>query len=290
MREQISPEAAPSNGLAIVRNGHRTLLKWHRARKYAADTAFTGRRILEGLVLGASVEVDLVRHGGGGFAVLHDETLDRETNGTGPLATAQPGELAKLYLRDNAGRVGDEPLMLLETLCTLLADIEPHPEARLQLDMKTPAHAFSADDIAAFARAVTPVAPTMILSAGDTEAVARLAEAVPAMRIGFDPCHSGAIERLQASRDFARFIADALAASHGAETIYLAHELILLADKAGFDMISAFHGAGRTVDAYTLKTADAATAPVLARLLALKADQITTDDPVGMQALAQTLS
>ena len=79
-----------ADGIAIVRDGHRTLLKWHRARKQAGDLPFTGERILEGLRLGASVEVDLVKHADGGFAVLHDFSLDRATTGTGLKNTAGP--------------------------------------------------------------------------------------------------------------------------------------------------------------------------------------------------------
>ena len=62
-----------------LRDGHRTFFKWHRGRRTITDPVFTGQRIIEGMRLGASVEVDLVRHASNGFAVLHDETLDRET-------------------------------------------------------------------------------------------------------------------------------------------------------------------------------------------------------------------
>ena len=53
-----------SDPVSVTRNGHRTYFKWHRGRRRAADPVFTGRRILEGMALGASVEVDLVIHGG----------------------------------------------------------------------------------------------------------------------------------------------------------------------------------------------------------------------------------
>ena len=41
--------------ISIDRNGHRTWLKWHRAKRRASDPVFTGKRILEGMALGASV-------------------------------------------------------------------------------------------------------------------------------------------------------------------------------------------------------------------------------------------
>ena len=67
--------------LFVDRDGHRTWFKWHRARRRAGDPVFTRTRILEGLRLGASIEVDLVIHGGHGFAIVHDFLLDNETTG-----------------------------------------------------------------------------------------------------------------------------------------------------------------------------------------------------------------
>ena len=49
-------------------------------------------------------------------------------------------------------------------------------------------------------------------------------------------------------------------------------------------MIAGFQAAGRRVDAYTLQRADAEGVAVARRLLALRVDQITTDDPEGLAA------
>ena len=64
-----------------------------------------------------------------------------------------------------------------------------------------------------------------------------------------------------------------------AELIYLDHALVLAAADDGFDLIAAFHAAGRRVDAYTIRRADAAGLAAARRLLDLRVDQITTDDP-----------
>ena len=77
--------------LFVDRDGHRTWFKWHRARRRAGDPVFTRTRILEGLRLGASIEVDLVIHGGHGFAIVHDFLLDNETTGHGPVREAPSG-------------------------------------------------------------------------------------------------------------------------------------------------------------------------------------------------------
>ena len=59
---------------------------------------------------------------------------------------------------------------------------------------------------------------------------------------------------------------------------------MLFAADDGFDLIAAFHAAGRRVDAYTIKRADAAGLAAARRLLALRVDQITTDDAEGLAA------
>lgn len=276
------------DGIAIVRGGHTTWLKWHRARKTAGDLPFTTARILEGLRLGASVEVDLVRHGGGGFAVLHDFVLDRDTTGTGRVADAPPTALRTLFQRDGNGRPTTHRPMLFEDLCALLAAGEGiSPQAVLQLDLKEDAAVLTADVVESFAASATPVARHFILSGGHPDAIRRLADAVPNLPLGFDPCHEGAIDRLVQTRDFAGFVAGAVAEFPRAEMIYLEYRLVLFAADHGVDLIDAFHVAGKRVDAYTLTTTDAAAVAIARRLLDLRADQITTDDSVGLeQALA----
>ncbi len=272
-------------GVSIEANGHRTLLKWHRGHRFAGDVSFTRERIAQGMACGASVEIDLVRFADAGFAVLHDETLDRPTTGQGPVLAATAYYLRSLRLRDHQGAETGHPIMLIDDLGPLLEESAQAAGAVLQLDLKERSADIRDADIAAFAEAITPVAKLVILSGGDAVAVERLSQAVPDMPIGYDPCHEGAMERLMESRDFEGFVATALAASPRAEMIYLHHKLVLFADSMGFDLINAFHAEGRRIDAYTINKAIPGVVPDVLRLLALKADQITTDDPVGLQQL-----
>ena len=268
--------------IALTQCGHRTFLKWHRARRRPSDPVFTGRRILEGMALGASVEVDLVVHADGGFAVLHNLELATETTGRGRVRDTSAATLRGLRLRGNDGRPVADRVMLLEDLAALLARGGAHPEALLQLDYKEDAAALTPRAIATFAETLAPVAPRFILSSGDAASVAALTGGAPGVRIGYDPCHTGAIGRLTASRDYPAFVAAALAASPGAELVYLDHALVLFAADDGFDLTAAFHAAGRRIDAYTIKRADAAGLAAARRLLALRVDQITTDDAEGL--------
>lgn len=271
--------------ILIERQGHRTWLKWHRGRRRASDAVFTGARIIEGMRLGASVEVDLVIHADRGFAVLHNLSVDDETTGSGRVADLSADALRGLHLRDNDGTPIVDKVMLLEDLCALLARGEVHPDALLQLDFKEDMAALDERAIANFRASVTPVGRHMILSSGDAASVRALSEGTAGLRIGYDPCHAGALDRLAVSRDFAGFVRDAVAASPRAEMIYLAFPLVLEASRQGFDIVAAFHEHGRRIDAYTIIRADAEAKAQVEELLALRVDQITTDDPEGLLAL-----
>src|SRR5688572_27227161 len=125
---------AASTGLVIEAGDHVTRLKWHRLQRSRSDLPFTPRRLLEGLVAGASMEVDLRRHADHSFVCLHDATLDRETSGTGPIAKASLEQLRRLTLRDGGTSTG-EGLILLEDLAEMARGVAT-PDALIQLDLK----------------------------------------------------------------------------------------------------------------------------------------------------------
>ena len=278
--------------LFLDRGGHRTWLKWHRARRRAGDPVFSRTRILEGLRLGASVEVDLVIHGGHGFALLHDFLLDNETTGHGRARQTPPEALRELHRRSDDGTPLPDTVMLLEDLCALLAESPPAPGALLQLDVKEDLAALDAVTVTNFAQAVEPVSETMIVSGGDAAAIAALAGATPGLAIGHDPCQDDKVARLRATGDFAGFIGrragrstrrlDDLprARDHRRRRRHRLrpHRRLSCRGKAG----------GRLDHPAASTTAAVARCE---RLIALGVDQITTDDPEGLAAaLSRTTS
>lgn len=271
-------------GISLRSNGYTTMLKWHRGRRLVTDAVFTSTRILEGMRLGASIEVDIQRHGSNGFVILHDQTLDRETSGSGPVGTQKVHQLRQLRMRDNEGVVTAEPVLLLDDLAELLAGGSVDANAVLQLDLKNDRASLSPDDIAAFPSAVEPFLANVLLSGDDADAVDSLHRATPGLRTGYDPCREDTIVELQRTGDYAAFVQAALATAPDAEMIYLYHPVVLAADAAGFDMIGAIQSAGKRVDVWTITEVNDTTLAMARRLLALKVDQITTDDPVGLEA------
>lgn len=281
----VTPLSPSEPGLGLVRDGHTTLLKWHRGKRRITDVPFTAARIEEGLRLGASVEVDLRVHAGGGFAVLHDDTLDRETTGAGPIANATPEALRALHLRHPGGSPASHPVLVLEDLFAALAGIALPATALLQLDLKETLPALDHFDAVAFGRAAAPLARHLIVSGGDAAAVTRLAAACPGIQVGFDPCYDHTYAELERTGAFDRFITDALAVMPAATMIYLNWRIVRLAATRGFDLVAPCHAAGKAVDAWTLNVTEPDAAAMLRLLLDLKADQVTTDDPVEMQSV-----
>ncbi|MGV1958447.1 glycerophosphodiester phosphodiesterase [Agrobacterium sp. 22-214-1] len=268
--------------ILIDRDGHRTWLKWHRARRRADDPVFTGERIIEAMRLGASIEVDLVIHADHGCAVLHDRTLERETTGTGRVRDTSAATLRQLHLRDNDGQPIDAKVMLLEDLCALLAEGAVHPDALLQLDFKEDRQALTPQVVAGFSDSIAPLVGAMILSGGDFGAIATLATSVPDLKTGYDPCEDDTLAQLQKDGNFSGFIEQALATAPAAGMIYVDYRIILAAEDAGVDIIAPIHAAGRRVDAWTINSVTPQSIEQVERLLRLKVDQITTDDPEGL--------
>lgn len=272
------------DGIEIIADGHCTRLKWHRLQRRPEDIPFTPTRLRQGMALGASMEVDLRRRADGGFACLHDDTLDRETTGHGPVAAASVNDLRGLWMRGKDGTPAGERLLLLEDLAELAAS-GADPATLVQLDLKEMDAALDGRSVDAFRVALAPVAGRFILSGGDWAAMRRLGAAVPGLRLGFDPCDDDTLGTLAAAADAERFIAAALDRAPEAAMIYLSYPIVLRADALGVDLIAACHAAGRTVDAWTLNPDHPGAAAALARLVALRADQITTDAPGVLEAM-----
>jgi glycerophosphoryl diester phosphodiesterase len=273
-----------AKGISIDAGGHRVRLKWHRLQRQPDDLAFTPRRLREGLVLGASMEVDLRRHADHGFVCLHDETLERETTGHGPIAATTTETLRRLTLRHPDGTPSSEGLILLEDLAEI-ARLDGDRHALLQFDLKEDDSALDDGLIESFRRTVSCIANRCIVSGTDWRAVSRLAEAVPELRRGFDPCADDTLDHLRDDKDCRAFITDGLATAPEAETIYLDYQIVLAALEMGVDLVAPCHAAGKSADAWTLNPDHPRAAESLWHLIALRVDQITTDAPEALDEL-----
>ena len=273
-----------SGGLSIVGNGHVTRLKWHRLRRALADPEFGIEALADGLAKGASMELDLQVRADGGFAVLHDATLDRETLGVGPVRDRKRAELTEIRYRQS-GR----PLLLSEGMGQLVSGAHPH--ALLQLDMKNSFDEIGVVGVAHLTTLFSEQAEHLIVSGDSTELIVALSERMPDLQRGIDP--TDRLVALWPRNSLASAEAALRAEIRGParpQMIYLAWELILEAHAAGLDLIGLCHDEGAAVDAWTYTLAQPSIGfsakewDQFARLMSLKPDQITTDEAVATEA------
>ncbi|WP_117191771.1 glycerophosphodiester phosphodiesterase [Rhizobium terrae] len=271
------------SGLDIIHHGHRTRLKWHRLRRSFNDPLFSAEVMEEGFRLGASTELDLRVRGDGGFVVLHDEELEGETTGHGLIRNTQPQDIRNLRLLQ-----GGHPPILSEDLAAMLRTA--HPDALLQFDMKDSLSLIGPRGMAHLAEYFAGASSSIIVSGDDLDLIIAVKQQLPEVRRGIDPTdrlveiyrHQG----LKAVEDDLR--AD-LSGPTEPDTIYLAWELVLQAAVGGLDLIGLCHDAGRLVDAWTFNLAnpdrgfDADESRDFSALMALKPDQITTDESVATE-------
>ena len=77
--------SAPGNEVAIDAGGRRVMLKWHMLRRRPGEAPFWLANLRVGLAFAASMEIDIRLLGDGAWACLHDDVLDMETDGKGPV-------------------------------------------------------------------------------------------------------------------------------------------------------------------------------------------------------------
>lgn len=271
-------------GLQIVASGQVTRLKWHRLRRSLADPEFGAAVMAEGFRLGASMELDLQVRGDGGFVLLHDDRLDRETTGTGPVAGQTGPQIAALRYR-----MQDCAPILSEDLAGMLG--AAHPRALLQFDMKNTWEEVGPRGLDHFEALFADRLDCIIVSGGSLPLIRALALRMPDLKRGYDPTDDlldlwPAAGLAGVERHLCAVLRDAVKP----DKIYLQWQMVVDAARGGLDMVALARAEGVQVDAWTHKMAAPAQGfseaewGEFAALMALRPDQITTDEPVATEA------
>ena len=268
----------------IEHSGRRIMLKWHMLRRSSDEAPFSMENLRDGLALGASMEIDIRLLGDGAWACLHDDVLDEETDGKGPVAGIDSAGLRSLRL---AGSDRSPPLFA-EIVDIIAA--APKSGALVQIDLKEPAATLFNAAVAAFLRLVERVAQTCLLSGTEWAAVERLGSAVPGLRLGFDPSDMAEGRSFPDRRSIEAFLNEVVAAAPDVEFSYLYHRFVSEALSVGINPIEFMQARGKKVDVWTLDPTTPSIGTILPRIVAAGADQITTNDPAGMSRLWRKLS
>jgi glycerophosphoryl diester phosphodiesterase len=214
------------------------------------------------IALGAEIlELDVHATADGRVAVIHDPTLERTTNGRGPVSACTAAELTRLRLRGPDGRLTDECPPLLDDVAALVA-----PTAvELLVEIKERSAHVSYEGLEA-----------RVLAALDAAGVRERANVM-----GFDP---GVVTRVHALAPRQRTTllvgrrelrpgaaaVEAVKSAHalGASDLGLEYRLV------DAPVVRAARAAGIAVGAWTVNDEKA-----MQRLIALGVDVLTTDRP-----------
>jgi glycerophosphoryl diester phosphodiesterase len=271
-------------GVALAVGNRRVMLKWHKLRRAADQPPFAVANLRAGLALDASLEVDVRRLADDSWVCLHDAVLEEETNGAGPVTAADADAVRSLRI---AGADFAPPLLAELALAIAAA---ASTAACLQFDLQEPRATLTVKAVANFAAAVGPVARACLLSGGDWAAVQQLGAHVPGLRLGYDPIDEMAHRQLDTAESISAFLEEVVAMAPSAATYYLDYRFVSAAVDRGVNAVRRLQVAGAMVDIWTLDPTTPEIETVLPAMIATGADQITTNDPVGLTTLWRRLS
>jgi glycerophosphoryl diester phosphodiesterase len=270
-------------GVALRHGGRAILLKWHMLRRTPADPAHSRANLRAGLARGAALEVDLQFSADGVGVCLHDDTLDAETSGRGPVHQQTARALVALRQRGEGGEILGEPPLRLEEVVEEVRRAAPSARGALQLDLKAPV--LDERSVAGFAELVGGAAESFTVAGEDWSLVERLASAAPGVRLGFEPLRLFQDDPPRDPAAFRELAARMLAAAPGAEIVYLHTGLALRALACGEDLIGRLVEAGKQVDCWTIDPHRTAVADTLRRIADAGCGQVTTNGPEALEAL-----
>jgi len=264
--------------------------KWHRLKRRRSDPPFLRANLEAGLAAGAPLEVDLRATADGHWVCLHDATLERETSGAGPVAAHARAELERLRQRGEDGRLLLDPPLFLDELAEAVRRHGARPLGLVQLDVKEPIERLGNRLLSAFARPLADIAPAFTVGGCDAALVETLARVAPGIAKGFDPLAMYAERDLPATAEAFRELGEAtFAAMPDAAIFYLEARLVLAAARHGVALPRVVKRAGALVDAWTLDADRADLAELLRTLARLGCDRITSNDPLELEALWESL-
>lgn len=283
--------------------GREVLLKYHKLLSGSGRHPANSMPALEEVLTGgaAVIEFDINRLADGHWALIHDATLQRETDAEGPVSRLTREAFERVVLRDS--RV---------TGCVMADAIERLRRVdrplKVQIDFKEK-RPLSAAEAADFLRAIEPLRenetirvvvgclgdwnlrafrrldPELPLGLdfafhldGRDDDVVRLPTRINAY--GYRDDHPLGFLRLQPVEAYLRDRVETLLhLVPGAAEVYLHHTFVTQALEDGFDAVGFVHDhlPGTLVDVWTLDVGSERTSEALQRALEAGADQITTN-------------
>ena len=255
------------------------------------------------------IEIDIKALADGDYLLVHDEVLDVETTGHGPVNACTTSAARQLFIR-HAGQATPYHVPLLNEVVDAFS--ASSAQTQLQLDFKD---YVPADDELLFRliNLIEPLGARVIVSSIADWQLRRLRRLAPALTLGFDiqlyldwtheaerdlhePPHVRGVHGYWDDQPHAAF--DMWPAAHylrdrceglaglvpDVHTFYVRHQLLAQSLRDGFNWAAALHQHGILLDAWTM---DATNPEAMQNLVAFSeagVDFITTNTPLVLQA------
>lgn len=271
-------------------NGPPPRLKWHMLRRRKSDPGHLRANLEAALLVGAACEVDLQFTADGHAFCLHDDTLDRETTGTGPAASLRRSDIERLRQRGGDGLALESAPLFLDEVADMVRRFGQPDGGLVQLDVKAPLDSLGAAGLARMSDAMGGVARHFVAGACDWRTPTRLAEAMAGVRRGFDPLDFYPRSMPQGAEAFRALGRRTMETAPDADIYYLEAKLVRAGLRAGVNLVEIARRDGAEVDVWTIDADRPALREELAELIRAGCTQVTSNDPDILQPLVEEIA
>jgi glycerophosphoryl diester phosphodiesterase len=237
------------------------------------------------------VELDIIPLLDGDFALLHDQSLEKCTDGSGTVSLTRAGQVQRLHYRLR-GRTYDNQVGLLSQALSMLGDY-PHLQ-ELQLDLK-PEVVPSDKILKGLLQLIAPVRRRIRVSSPADWALRRLRSLDPELSLGFDPFLYLDVKQIRGrGRDtpplrvgsygyrddhpLATRLWGSCAQVPGIDMWYPRAWLVERSLEEGFDWVERLHSRGIKVAVWTLDPGKRGHVELAERLVTAGVDRLVTND------------
>ena len=257
----------------------------------------------------AVVEVDINALADEDYLLVHDDVLETETDGHGPVL-ASSAQFARGLRICHGGQLSEQPVPLLSQVVELFRADQGN--TRLQLDFKNMIPFKDDEPLRRLVRLVEPIQERVIVSTGADWQLRKMRKLAPWLTLGFDIMQYIAWEPDAAQRDpreFPKLVGaygyydDHILASQAAmktadylsdrcesllrqveniAVFYLDFKMIAQSLTDGFNWAEALHAHGVLLDAWTMDASNPKAVNMAAPLLQAGVDLFTSNMPLAM--------
>ncbi len=263
-------------------------LKWHNCERTSPRRPSSVRISALGWQLGASLEVDILRHSRWPLRGSHDRrsVLDDWPR---PCSAHADRRDERFFPPGRCGHPeSDAPVLSLADLIAPLRTRRRAPSANLQLDLKLlEGHSLPDSAIADAAAAVAGLEDAIVVGSHHLNDARRLVAAIPGARLGYDPML--AVSRQPGLRDPEQLLRHMERRGAGVSLAYLRFDAIVAAEKQGFPLVARLLDLGIETDAWTVNPGGDVNDTILRTLVEAKVRQITTDVSSAIFGLIRAL-